>query len=155
MSDEGRVTGDETMAYEPSSEITGVVRKYIEEPEKNRIHVSQALIFGSHAKGTANNDSDIDVALISEAFTGNRFEDRRKIVPLRRHIDTRIEPIPLKPEDFNNGGTLVEEIKRTGIVVLKREPVTGGGSVHSPNGGKGTECGKWDKRGVCHWQGTR
>ena len=109
------------MAYEPSSEIAGVVRKYIEELEKNRIHVSQALIFGSHAKGTANSDSDIDVALISEAFTGDRFEDRRKIVPLRRHIDTRIEPIPLKPEDFNNGGTLVEEIKRTGIVVLKRD----------------------------------
>ncbi len=58
------------MAYEPSPEITGMVRKYIEELEKNRIHVSQALIFGSHAKGTADNESDIDVALISEAFTG-------------------------------------------------------------------------------------
>jgi hypothetical protein len=107
------------MAYEPSPEITGAVRKYIEELEKNRIHVSQALIFGSHAKGTANNESDIDVALVSEAFTGDRFEDRRTIVPLRRKIDTRIEPIPLKPEDFNDGGALVEEIKRTGIVVLK------------------------------------
>ena len=83
-------------------------RIHIEELEKNRIHVSQALIFGSHAKGTANDESDIDVALISEAFTGDRFEDRRKIVPLRRNIDTRIEPIPLKPEDFNNVPTSLQ-----------------------------------------------
>ena len=110
------------MAHDPSSEITGVVRRYIEELERNRFPISQALIFGSHARGTADNESDIDVALISQAFTGDRFEDRRKIVPLRRKIDTRIEPIPLKPEDFNNGGALVEEIKRTGIVVFKREP---------------------------------
>ena len=110
------------MAYQPSSEIAGVVRRYIEELEKNRIHISQAFIFGSHAKGTATDRSDIDVALISDAFTGERFEDRRKIVPLRRKIDTRIEPIPLKPEDFDDGGTLVEEIKRTGIAVLKRDP---------------------------------
>ena len=101
--------------------MAGVVKRYIEKLEKNRIHVSQALIFGSHAKETANDESDIDVALISEAFTGDRFEDRRKIVPLRRNIDTRMEPNPLKPEDFNDGGTLVEEIKRTGIVVLKRD----------------------------------
>jgi predicted nucleotidyltransferase len=110
------------MAYQPSSEISGLVKRYIEELEKNQIHISQALIFGSYAKGTANDESDIDVALISDAFTGERFEDRRRIVPLRRKIDTRIEPIPLKPEDFDEGGALVEEIKRTGIVVLKRDP---------------------------------
>jgi hypothetical protein len=34
--------------------------------------------------------------------------------------DNRIEPIPFKPEDFNNGGMLAEEIKKTGITVFKR-----------------------------------
>lgn len=63
-------------------------------------------------------DSDIDVALISDAFTGNRFDDRRKVVPFRRKIDSRIEPIPFRPEDFNRGGLLVEEIKNTGKKIL-------------------------------------
>lgn len=63
-------------------------------------------------------ESDIDIALISEAFTGDRFEDRRWIVPLRRNIDSRIEPIPFKPEDFNDGGILAEEIKKTGVAIL-------------------------------------
>lgn len=107
------------MAIETDSVIE-VVRRYIEELEKNQIHISEAIIFGSHTKGTTKLESDIDVALISDAFMGDRFEDRRRIVPLRRKIDNRIEPIPFRPEDFNNGGTLAEEIKRTGVIILKR-----------------------------------
>ncbi len=97
-----------------------IVTKYIEELEKNKIHIMEAFIFGSHAKGKTKPESDIDVALISSGFTGERFKDRRKIVPFRRKIDSRIEPIPFKPEDFNNGGTLAEEIKRTGVSILRK-----------------------------------
>lgn len=96
------------------------VKRYINELEKNNILISEAIIFGSHAKGAAKAESDIDVALISDAFTGDRFEDRRRIVPFRRNIDSRIEPMPFKPEDFHNGGMLAEEIRKTGIIVLKR-----------------------------------
>ena len=95
-----------------------IVIRYIQELEKNEIHILEAFIFGSHAKGKTTPESDIDVALISNAFTGDRFDDRRKIVPIRRKIDNRIEPIPFRPEDFNNGGTLAEEIKRTGVSIL-------------------------------------
>jgi hypothetical protein len=97
-----------------------IVTRYIEALGKNKIHIREAFIFGSHAKGKTKPESDIDVALISDAFTGNRFEDRRKIIPFRRKIDNRIEPIPFKPEDFNNSGTLAEEIKRTGVSILRR-----------------------------------
>ncbi len=34
--------------------------------------------------------------------------------------DNRIEPLPFKPEDFENDGILVAEIKKTGIVVFKK-----------------------------------
>ena len=98
--------------------VIKIVKMYIEELEKNGIKISEAVIFGSHAKGVGHDDSDIDIALISDAFTGDRFEDRRRIVPLRRRIDSRIEPIPFRPEDFNDGGMLVEEIKSTGKRIL-------------------------------------
>ncbi|MDI6891353.1 MAG: nucleotidyltransferase domain-containing protein [Thermodesulfovibrionales bacterium] len=107
------------MATETDS-IIEIVKRYIEELGKNQIPISEAIIFGSHAKGISRPESDIDIALISDVFTGDRFEDRRKIVPFRRKIDSRIEPIPFKPEDFNNGGALAEEIKRTGVIILKR-----------------------------------
>lgn len=44
-----------------------IVTRYIEELEKNRIRIIEAIIFGSHAKGTAKRESDIDVALLSFA----------------------------------------------------------------------------------------
>jgi len=97
-----------------------LVRKYIGELERNKIPIEKAILFGSYAKGYAKEESDIDVALVSEVFSGDRFEDRRKIIPLRRKIDSRIEPLPFKTEDFENGGILVEEIKKTGIVVFQR-----------------------------------
>lgn len=100
--------------------IIEVVRKYIEELERNNIRVSEAIIFGSHAKGTNKEWSDIDIALVSVDFTGDRFDDRQRIIPLRRKIDSRIEPMPFKPEDFYNGGMLAEEIKKTGKTILKK-----------------------------------
>ncbi|MBM4053085.1 MAG: nucleotidyltransferase domain-containing protein [Planctomycetes bacterium] len=101
------------MATTPN-EIIKIVKRYVVELEKNHITIRDAIIFGSHTKGAAQEWSDIDVALVSPAFTGDRFDDRRRIVPLRRKIDNRIEPIPFRPEDFDNGETLAEEIKRTG-----------------------------------------
>ena len=101
-----------------SDSIIELVNKYIEVLQQNNIHILEAIIFGSHAKGLSREESDIDVALISESFTGDRFEDRRRIVPLRRLIDSRIEPIPFRPEDFDRGGNLVDEIKKTGKTLL-------------------------------------
>lgn len=105
------------MAFEPNPKIIDTVKRYINEIEKNDIHILKAIIFGSYVKGKVKPESDIDVALISSSFTGDKFEDRRKIVPLRRNIDSRIEPIPFTPKDFNNSKLLAEEIKRTGIII--------------------------------------
>ena len=105
------------MACEKASVIQDV-KKYIAVLRENGISVDKALLFGSWAKGTARDESDVDVALVSTFFTGDRFMDRRKIVPLRRKINNNIEPIPFSPEDFAAGGALVEEIRRYGEEIV-------------------------------------
>lgn len=97
--------------------VIEIVKKYIDELQRHNIHVREAILFGSYAKGNVKEESDIDIAVISDAFTGDRFADRRKIVPFRRKIDSRIEPMPFRPESFSDGGNLVDEIKRTGIKI--------------------------------------
>ncbi len=94
-----------------------LVKRYIEELQNNGIPIQEAIIFGSYAKGYPKEESDIDVALVSPAFTGDRFEDRRRIIPLRRKINNRIEPIPFRPDDFSEGGNFVDEIKKTGKAI--------------------------------------
>ncbi|MHB8836117.1 MAG: nucleotidyltransferase domain-containing protein [Candidatus Methylomirabilia bacterium] len=97
--------------------VLKVVRRYLDELRRHDIPVSKAFLFGSYAGGNPSAESDIDLAVISEAFTGDRFRDRRRIVPLRRLIDSRIEPIPFDPRSFARGGIMADEIKRTGIPI--------------------------------------
>ncbi|HLB24692.1 MAG TPA: nucleotidyltransferase domain-containing protein [Nitrospirota bacterium] len=94
--------------------IIGKVRDYIKELKKHRIAVDRAILFGSFAKGNYREDSDIDIAIVSKDFKGVRFYDREKLVPLRRNIDIRIEPIPFRPEDFNESDPLAAEVIATG-----------------------------------------
>jgi uncharacterized protein len=104
------------MAAQPDS-VIAIVKKYIAELERHHIQVQEAILYGSYANGRVREESDIDVALISTAFTGDRFEDRRRIVPFRRKIDSRIEPMPFTPAGFSEGGNLIDEIKKTGIQI--------------------------------------
>jgi uncharacterized protein len=95
-------------------EILRDIKRYIAELNNSGIPIYKAVLFGSWARGKAGEESDVDVVLISDKFTGDRFQDRRRIVPLRRKINTRIEPIPFTQEGFDTAGILVEEISKYG-----------------------------------------
>ena len=105
------------MAFSKSS-IINLIKEYILRLKENNISVEKVLLFGSIMKGTSREDSDIDIAVISSSFKGDRYSDRRLIVPLRRGIDSRIDPIPFTPEDYAQGGILIDEIKSTGQEIL-------------------------------------
>ena len=94
--------------------VINLINRYISRLKDNNISIHKVLLFGSYMKGSPREDSDIDIAVISSTFKGDRYSDRRFIVPFRRGIDSRIEPIPFTPEDFTKGGILIDEIKRTG-----------------------------------------
>ncbi len=98
-----------------NSDIKKKVEKYLEEIKKHQISIFKAYLYGSYAKGKARKDSDIDVAIISPDFSGNRYFDSLKIIPFRRKIDNRIEPVTFKPEDFEETDPLASEIKSNGI----------------------------------------
>jgi predicted nucleotidyltransferase len=80
--------------------------------------VHQVYLFGSVAKGTTHPGSDIDVAILCDAFLPTRHEENMAVRRLRRNLDRRIEPVCLHPEDFENRySTIVQEVKRHGIAV--------------------------------------
>jgi predicted nucleotidyltransferase len=105
------------MVVKPNSVLI-IVRRYIRELEKNGYKITEVFLFGSHAKGTAQEWSDIDIAIVSPNFTGDRFKDSLKITPFRREIDVRIEPMPFSPKDFRDDPVMAEEIKQTGKRIL-------------------------------------
>ena len=50
-----------------NQDIIDSVNKFIEEIKK-KYNVTAIILFGSYAKGTENEDSDIDIAVISDDF---------------------------------------------------------------------------------------
>jgi predicted nucleotidyltransferase len=100
------------------SSIINLVKEYMTRLKENNISVEKVLLFGSGMERTSREDSVIQIAVISSSFGGDRYSDRRLIVPLRRGIDSRIEPIAFTPKDFAEGGMLIDEIKSAGQEIL-------------------------------------
>ena len=99
-------------------QIREIINNYIDELEKNNIHVSKAILFGSFAGGRANEWSDIDIALVSESFEGDRFNDRGKIRKITLSISSDLSPLPFRPEDFMPDNPFVKEIIEHGIRIV-------------------------------------
>jgi uncharacterized protein len=101
-----------------TSEAIEIVKKYIKELEQSGFHIKTAILFGSYATGKFNEWSDIDVALVSDNFEGNRFDDKDKIRKITLSVDSDISPLPYKSEDFTEDDLFVKEILETGIKIV-------------------------------------
>ena len=98
------------------SKIRESIKKYIEKISQY-YKIEAIILFGSYAKGTENEDSDIDIAIISSDFN-DIIEDGAKLIGLTWKIDTRIEPHPITTEDYKNiSNPFVREVVDTGIKV--------------------------------------
>jgi hypothetical protein len=58
--------------------------------------------------------SDIDVALVSEQFTGNPISDWHMLSPISIKF-TDVEPHPFSTRYFEKGDPFIDEIKKTGL----------------------------------------
>ncbi|MBN1930778.1 MAG: nucleotidyltransferase domain-containing protein [Desulfobacterales bacterium] len=98
--------------------VTTIIRRFINELERNNIPIKKAILFGSCAKGTFHDWSDIDLALVSDVFEGKRFSDRNKIRRIKIAISSDLEAIPYRPEDFTPDDPFIKKIIETGIRVV-------------------------------------
>ena len=82
-----------------------------------KVDIKHIYLYGSYAKGTNSPDSDIDIAVVGDGFSGDPVEDTLMLMKIRRKIDTRIEPRPFKTSDFNLSNPFAREIINTGIKI--------------------------------------
>lgn len=85
---------------------------------QKELNVRKIYLYGSYAKGNYTEDSDIDIAVIADDFTGDLIEDTMKLMRIRRKIDNRIEPRPFRTSDFSLTNPISKEIIETGILIL-------------------------------------
>ncbi len=74
--------------------IASVIQSYLAAVEQAGIPVEAAVLFGSHAKDVAREDSDIDLLVPSSRFDREKTQqDISLLWRLRASTDARIEPI--------------------------------------------------------------
>lgn len=95
--------------------ILEIVMKYIQELSKE-ISIDKVIIFGSYAKNTYNEDSDIDIAIFSKDFkTTSIIEDMSFLLIKTSGLGIDLQPQPFTLDDYSNPDGLVKEILDTGI----------------------------------------
>lgn len=98
-------------------EILELVKKY-GTFVKQRLPVDQIILFGSHAKGTTHEWSDIDVCVVSPNFGKDLFEEKLQLDRYTDNFSTKIEPTPMNPITLQSKyNTLATEIRKYGIEV--------------------------------------
>jgi len=97
-------------------EAIKIARAYIE-LISNKYDIKQTFLFGSYAKGTNHDDSDIDIAVVVNDAT-DIIDTQIELMKLRRKVDLRIEPHPFKMSDFTKTNPVVNEILKHGIAIV-------------------------------------
>ena len=100
------------------AKVKNIITIYLKALNRNNIPIKEAILFGSYARGNYQEWSDIDIALVSDVFVGNRIDDKDKIRKITLSISSELEVIPFSPHDFNLQNPFVKEILKTGIKMV-------------------------------------
>jgi len=93
-----------------AEQVKSTVKKYAE-AIKEDINPYALYLFGSFAKGTANENSDIDIAVVLQNFKGDTLKTIAMLYRKKIPIDLRIEPHIFNLEDND---PFLDEIIKTG-----------------------------------------
>ncbi|MCL2328936.1 MAG: nucleotidyltransferase domain-containing protein [Bacteroidetes bacterium] len=98
--------------------VIHTVQNYAKEINERGINLRKVILFGSFAKGTQHEWSDIDVALVADDFTGVGFLDIQRFsgIGIKKPY-IRIESLTYPTDYFEESDPFIEEIKKTGIEI--------------------------------------
>jgi len=96
------------------------VQKYAELVTSTYL-TDKIILFGSYAKGNFTENSDIDVAVMLNSFTGDFLNVSTNLCKLTRNIDYRIEPVLI---DINNDKSgFAHDILQYGITIYDKNNI--------------------------------
>ena len=100
--------------------IVKSVRSYLKAVQLRGIAVKFGVIFGSNATGEANENSDIDLIVVSPEFDNDRQrEDVDTLWRVAARTDNRVEPIACGEKQWveDDGSEIIEVARRTGQLI--------------------------------------
>lgn len=103
------------MAQVIDTDIISNISKFIDRLNKEAFRIDAIYLYGSYAKGEPHKWSDIDIAIVSQDVPEDNFDETVRLSVIASQIDSRIELVLFRPDDFIDEDPLVWEIKKDGI----------------------------------------
>lgn len=102
-----------------SKKTIKIIENYAKRISKEKkIPIEKIIMYGSQVRGDAHKWSDIDVCIISKKFKDPINSLQFLLTQREREeIMAGLEPIGFTPKDFRGGGSLINEIKKTGVEI--------------------------------------
>lgn len=95
--------------------------RLLAEKARQTLDVRQVILFGSYAKGTATENSDIDIAVITDSPVDDWLEASAELYRISGGINSALEPHLMDYEHDRSG--FLEEIRKTGELIYDREHI--------------------------------
>jgi predicted nucleotidyltransferase len=89
-------------------------RDYLVKLKNNKIEFSEAWLFGSFARGSNHENSDIDIAIVLSK-NDKSFDTEVKLMTLRTGEETLIEPHAFNKDEFELSIPIVHQIINNGL----------------------------------------
>jgi predicted nucleotidyltransferase len=95
-----------------------IVNDFISKIQAEGIEIQKAVLYGSFAVNSQNEWSDIDLALVSDSFTGFGFEDKCSFAKINSQKPySLIHAKTFHTIYFDKGDPFVDQIKKMGIIL--------------------------------------
>jgi len=98
--------------------VLATVKRFKNVLESINIRVDQLILFGSHAEGTAREDSDIDLVVISSSFSDKSYWERINILTDAIYqVFAPIEASAFTPDEWQSEKSLIFDYAKNGVSV--------------------------------------
>lgn len=98
-----------------NQKIIETAQKYAQKIKKEGIPYEKIFIYGSAARGTMRQWSDIDIAVVGPSFGEDIIDEMVKLKSCTYLIDPAISPFPLRPEELEDRfNTIGQAVAREG-----------------------------------------
>ena len=99
-----------------------IIENFVKRLRQEGVSVDRVILYGSYAAEKVRRDSDIDVAIVSRDFGKDRVEEGMALYRIAGKVDTRLEPVPISVEAYENDTwlPLIYEIKTKGLELISQ-----------------------------------
>ncbi len=99
-------------------DVLDILKRLKEVFENNNIHVDRLILFGSWAKGTQREGSDIDIIVVSNDFNGKDYWTRIDILSEAIYrVFAPIQAVAMTPQEWESKESQICDFAQEGEIV--------------------------------------